>query len=74
MASKIKVDNIEENTSSGGVNFGHNLNLKSYTTSQINALSGMSAGAMVYALTLLASAAGLPWPVRAPGGKQAWLC
>lgn len=48
MASKIKVDNIEENTSSGGVNFGHNLNLKSYTTTQINALSGMSAGAMVY--------------------------
>ena len=48
MASKIKVDTIEENTSGGSVSLNSSLKLKQYTTSQVDALSGMNTGDMVY--------------------------
>ena len=51
MASEIKVDTISENTSNNGVAFTAPLKLKQYTQSQIDALSGMSDGEMVYNTT-----------------------
>jgi|TARA_B100001094_G_scaffold6130_1_gene5428 hypothetical protein len=48
MASELKVDNISEKTTGNGIALSNSLRLKSYTTSQINALTGMSAGDTVY--------------------------
>ena len=48
MASELKVDNISEKTSGNGIALSNSLRLKSYTTSEINALTGMSAGDTVY--------------------------
>ena len=51
MASEIKVDTISENTSNNGVGLNHPLNIKSYTTTEMNALTGMSTGAVIYNTT-----------------------
>ena len=48
MASELKVDNISEKTTNAGVQLSSSLGFVSKTTSQINALSGMSAGDTVY--------------------------
>jgi hypothetical protein len=48
MASELKVDNISEKTSGNGIALSNSLRLKSYATSEINALTGMSAGDTVY--------------------------
>ena len=48
----LSVDTIAEKTSGGGINLSNNLGLKSYTTSQINSLSGMTEGDIVYDSTL----------------------
>ena len=48
MVSKIKVDEIESSQSGGSVAHNSPMTFKGYTTSQINALSGMAAGDTVY--------------------------
>ena len=48
MVSKIKSDEIEASTANGPISFNSEIKLKQYTTSQINALSGMSVGEMVF--------------------------
>ena len=52
MVSKIKVDEIESSQAGGSIAYNSALKLKQYTTSQINALSGMADGEMVYDTTL----------------------
>ncbi len=52
MASEIKVDTISENTSANGIAFSSSLKLKQLTTTQIDALSGMADGEMVYDTTI----------------------
>ncbi len=42
MASELKVDNISEKTAGNGIALSNSLKLKSYTTSEVNALTGMS--------------------------------
>ena len=51
MVSKIKVDEIESSQSGGNVSMNTSLNLKSYTTTEREALSA-SEGDMVYDTTL----------------------
>ena len=46
--SSIQVDSITESTTNAGVTMSVPLTLKSYTTTEINALSGMGAGDTVY--------------------------
>ena len=48
MVSKIKVDEIESSQSGGTVDLNSSMKLKQYTTSQIDALTGMTDGEMVY--------------------------
>ena len=48
MVSKIKVDEIESSQSGGNIALNSSMQLKSYTTTQINALTGMAAGDIVY--------------------------
>jgi hypothetical protein len=48
MVSKIKVDEIESSQAGGGIALNSAMCLKGYTTAQINALTGMSAGDIVY--------------------------
>jgi len=48
MVSKIKVDEIESSQAGGSVAHNSPMTFKGYTTSQINALSGMAAGDTVY--------------------------
>ena len=51
MSSILKVDTISEKTSSGGVGISNaRVNLKSYTTTQRNALTS-AAGDMIYNTT-----------------------
>src|SRR6056300_1570083 len=52
MASELKVDNISEKTSGNGIALSNSLRLKSYTTTEINALTGMSAGDTIYNSTV----------------------
>ena len=46
--STVKIDNITEKTANAGIQLGASLGFVSKTTSQINSLSGMSAGDTVY--------------------------
>ena len=48
MVSKIKVDEIESSQSGGTVDLNSSLKLKELTTSQLNALTGMTEGEMIY--------------------------
>ena len=48
MVSKIKVDEIESSQSGGAIAYNSSMKLKQLTTSQINALTGMGVGEMVY--------------------------
>ena len=48
MVSKIKSDEIEASTSGASVDFNSALKPMSKTTTQMNALSGMGAGDMIY--------------------------
>ena len=48
MSSELKVDTISEKTSGNGIALSSSLKLKQYTSSQIDALTGMSDGEMVY--------------------------
>ena len=48
MVSKIKVDEIESSQSGGSISYNSSMKLKQYTTAQINALTGMTSGEMVY--------------------------
>ena len=48
MASELKVDNISEKTSGNGIALSNSLRLKTHTTSEMNALTGMSAGDIIY--------------------------
>ena len=53
MSSELKVDNISSKTSGGPISFDSEMKLKQLTTSQIDALSGMTDGEMVYDLSLI---------------------
>lgn len=46
--STLNVNNIEERTAGSGVTLNSNLKLKNYSTSQINSLTGMTQGQIVY--------------------------
>ena len=46
--SSIQVDSITESTTNAGVTMGVPLTHKSYTTPQMNALTGMGAGDTIY--------------------------
>lgn len=48
MVSKIKVDEIESSQSGGTIQYNSSMKLKQLTTAQINALTGMTSGEMVY--------------------------
>ena len=48
MVSKIKVDEIESSQAGGSIAYNSSMKLKQYTTAQIDALTGMTAGEMVY--------------------------
>jgi hypothetical protein len=48
MVSKIKVDEIESSQSGGTIQYNSSLKLKQLTTAQIDALTGMTSGEMVY--------------------------
>ena len=48
MVSKIKVDEIESSQSGGSIAYNSSMKLKQYTTAQIDALTGMADGEMVY--------------------------
>ena len=48
MVSKIKSDEIEASTSGASVDFNSSLRPMSKTTTEMNALSGMGAGDMIY--------------------------
>lgn len=48
MVSKIKVDEIESSQAGGTIQYNSSMKLKQYTTAQINALTGITAGEMVY--------------------------
>jgi len=51
MVSKIKVDEIESSQAGGSIAYNSSLKLKQYNETQIDALSGMSDGEMVYDTT-----------------------
>ena len=48
MVSKIKVDEIESSQSGGTIALNSSMKLKNYTTTEMNALSGMAAGDTIY--------------------------
>ena len=48
MVSKIKVDEIESSQAGGTIQYNSSMKLKQYTTAQIDALTGMTEGEMVY--------------------------
>lgn len=48
MVSKIKVDEIESSQSGGTIQYNSSMKLKQLTTAQINALTGMTSGEMLY--------------------------
>ena len=48
MSSELKVDTISAKTTDGPVAYNSSMKLKQYTTAQIDALTGMTAGEMVY--------------------------
>ena len=52
MSSELKVDNISEKTTNAGVQMGSALGLLSKTTTQMNAMSGMAAGDIIYNSTV----------------------
>ena len=48
MSSELKVDTISAKTANGPIALNSEIKLKQYTTAQIDALTGMTAGEMVY--------------------------
>ena len=50
--SSIQVDSITESTTNAGVTMDVPLTLKTYTTTQMNALTGMGAGDTIYNSTV----------------------
>ena len=48
MVSRIKVDEIESSQAGGAIAYNSSMKLKQLTTSEINALTGMGVGEMVY--------------------------
>ena len=52
MVSKIKVDEIESSQSGGSIAYNSSMKFKQYTTTQIDALTGMAEGEMVYDTTV----------------------